>query len=65
VADHYAISVMHAASLFNLVQNNYSQHHLPQSIQYYKRLIQEHADSSGRMSAALQLLRYASGDSHR
>jgi len=46
VADHYANSVKHAAALLKLGQIAESKQHYQQSAMYYKRLIQEHADSS-------------------
>jgi len=46
VADHYAGSVKHAVALMKLGQISNAQHHSQQAAKYYKRLIQEHADSS-------------------
>ncbi|MFQ5519579.1 MAG: tol-pal system YbgF family protein, partial [Mariprofundus sp.] len=46
VADHYPNSVKHAAALLKLGQISEVQNKWQQSASYYKRLINEHADSS-------------------
>ncbi len=61
VADHYANSVKHAAALLKLGQIAESRRHFQKAALFYKRLIQEHADSSLAEQAREALSRVQAG----
>ncbi|WP_018295322.1 tetratricopeptide repeat protein [Mariprofundus ferrooxydans] len=65
VVDHYPSSVKHAAALFKMAQISVDNKQPARAIEYYKRLIQEHADSdmAEQARAALNALEHPATES--